>query len=185
MRALSITPDRIIDFWFSPEVAPRWFDSTPELDRRIREAFEPYWQAASRGELDDWAETAEGALALCILLDQFPLNMFRGEAAAFSTEQQAVRVAKAALEAGLDRRLPKAQLTFLYMPLMHSESPSDQELSVSLFEHAGLERNAEFARHHRELIRRFGRFPHRNAILGRNSTPEELAYLASPEAFTG
>ncbi len=185
MPESSISPDRIIDFWFSPEVAPCWFDSTPELDRRIREEFESHWRSANRGELDGWAGTPEGALALCILLDQFPLNMFRGLPEAFSTEQQAVRVAKAAVEEGLDRRLPKAHLAFLYMPLMHSEFLADQDLSVSLFEAAGLENNAKFARHHRELIRRFGRFPHRNAILGRASTPEELAYLASPEAFTG
>lgn len=180
-----ITPEQVVDFWFSPEVSPHWFDSTAELDSRIRRRFESLWLEAAGEGLAGWAVTPLGALALCIVLDQFPLNMYRGTPTAFQTEQQAVTVAKRAVEAGLDRQLPQHQLTFLYMPLMHSESLADQDLSVRLFEAAGLEKNAEFARHHRSLIRRFGRFPHRNAILGRRSTPEEIAYLASPEAFTG
>ena len=181
----SPTPQQIITFWFSPEMTPRWFDSTPALDQQIRQRFEPLLVQAAAGALDHWHETPEGALALCILLDQFPLNMYRGDPASFATEQQAVTVTKAALASGLDERLPDAHKSFLYMPLMHSESLDDQDLSVSLFEKAGLEQNARFARHHRDLIRRFGRFPHRNAILGRSSSPEELEYLSSPEAFQG
>lgn len=180
-----VTPQQIIDFWFSPEVRPRWFDSTPDLDRLIRERFEATLLLAAQGGLEDWAKTASGALGLCILLDQFPLNMYRGEPRSFETEQQAVAVAKAAVEAGLDRALTDSQKAFLYMPLMHSESLEDQALSVQLYEAAGLAQNARFARHHQDLIRRFGRFPHRNAILGRESTADELAYLSSPEAFKG
>jgi uncharacterized protein (DUF924 family) len=180
-----ITPKQILDFWFSPEVAPHWFNSTPELDNQIRTDYQALWEQAAKGELDGWGGTAEGALALCILLDQFPLNMYRGKSQSYSTEQKAVAVAKAALAAGLDKMLPKDRLAFLYMPLMHSESLDDQDLSVSLYEAAGLERNVKFARHHRALIERFGRFPHRNAALGRVSTPEEIRYLDTPEAFTG
>jgi uncharacterized protein (DUF924 family) len=120
-----------------------------------------------------------------IVLDQFPLNMFRGEAQSYSTGEQALEVAADAVARGLDRELEGERLAFLYMPFMHSENPGDQEQSVALFEAAGLEDNLRFARHHRELIRRFGRFPHRNAILGRPSSAEELAYLASKEAFLG
>ncbi len=178
-------PAQIIDFWFAPEIARHWFNSTEALDRMIRQRFEGLWLAASDGHLDKWVETPEGALALCIVLDQLPLNMFRGQPAAFQTEQKAVAITKSCVAAGLDKCLPKDRLAFLYMPLMHSESMADQTLSVQLFEAAGLERNAEFARHHRDIIERFGRFPHRNAILGRQSRPEEVRYLDSPEAFTG
>ena len=179
------TPASIIEFWFSPDMKARWFDSTPAIDREIRERYRSLWEAASRGEIDDWSATAEGALALVIVLDQFPLNMFRGQPDAFRTEQQAVAVAKRAIASGLDKQIPKSQLAFLYMPLMHSESMRDQDMSVELFESAGLGENAKFARHHRGIIERFGRFPHRNAILGRESRADEIAYLQSPEAFTG
>lgn len=180
-----VTPQQIIDFWFSPEVSPHWFDSTPELDRQIQERFESLLELAAQGGLKDWAKTGQGALGLCILLDQFPLNMYRGQRRSFETEQQAVAVAKRSVAGGLDRELTDSQKAFLYMPLMHSESSQDQELSVRLFEAAGLEENARFARHHRDLILKFGRFPHRNAILGRESTEDELAYLSSPQAFKG
>ena len=179
------TPEQLLDFWFSSEVAPYWFRSTPELDDRIRVRYQVLWESAAAGDCDDWMTYPEGALALCILLDQFPLNMFRGKPEAFSSEQKAVAVTKSAVSAQLDKSLPNDRRVFLYMPLMHSESLSDQDLSVRLFEQAGLKQSARFARHHRALIERFGRFPHRNALLGRMSTPEELRYLASPEAFTG
>ena len=179
------SPQKILDFWYAEEMQPRWFASTPELDAAIRQNYESLWCRAVAGELDDWKSTPEGSLALVIVLDQFPLNMFRGQALSFSSEQQAVATARYAVAQGYDQRLPKERRGFLYMPLMHSENPADQDLSVELFEQAGLENNLRFARHHRELIRKYGRFPHRNAILGRKSTPEELAYLASKEAFLG
>ena len=147
--------------------------------------YESVWEQASRGALEDWRGTAEGCLALVIVLDQFPLNMYRGQSSSFITLGRAIDVCQQAVNAELDKQLRANHLAFLYMPLMHSEDPAHQDASVALFEAAGLESNARFARHHRELIRRFGRFPHRNAILGRRSTPEELAYLASKEAFTG
>lgn len=177
--------EAVLAFWFDERVRPRWFDSTPELDEEIRRRFQSLWESAEQGGLDDWAAQPNGALALAIVLDQFPLNMFRGEPRSFATEQAAVRLARRAVREGLDQSLEPQRRVFLYMPLMHSEDPEDQDRSVHLFEASGLEQNARFARHHRELVRRFGRFPHRNAILGRQSTPEEIAYLASDEAFTG
>lgn len=175
----------MLDFWYSEEMQGRWFSSTPALDGAIREKFEALWRMASAGALDGWKATPEGCLALTIVFDQLPLNMFRGKAESFSTEQQAVEIAKYAIGKGYDKRLPAERLAFLYMPLMHSENLADQELSVRLFEAAKLENNLRFAQHHRELIRKYGRFPHRNSILGRNSTPEEIEYLASREAFLG
>ena len=180
-----ITPGEILDFWFSPDMKPRWFSSTAELDRSIRERFEALWRQAAEGRLESWKTTPEGCLALVIVLDQLPLNMFRGQALAFSSEQQAIQATRYALEQGYHRSIPAERLGFLFMPLMHSENLADQDLSVRLFEEAGLESNLYWARHHRELIRRFGRFPHRNAILGRASTPEEIDCLSSKEAFKG
>ena len=180
-----LSPQDILDFWYSAEMQGCWFSSTPALDDAIRDKFEALWRKAAAGELDGWKETPEGCLALTIVLDQLPLNMFRGQAESFSTEQQAVETAKYAIGKGYGRRLPAQRLAFLYMPLMHSENLADQELSVRLFEAAQLESNLRFAQHHRELIRKYGRFPHRNGILGRQSTPEEIEYLASKEAFLG
>lgn len=181
----TITPDDIIDFWYSDEMRPRWFASTPQVDGDIRARFEQVWHSAKTGELAHWRNAPRGCLALAIVLDQFPLNMFRGETRSFSTEQAAVETSKFAIAQGYDREIPVEQRGFLYLPLMHSENLTDQDLSVQMFEQPGLEGNLRWARHHRELVRKFGRFPHRNAILGRESSPEEIAYLASKEAFLG
>lgn len=184
---MSTDPDSqtLLDFWYSAEMRPRWFDSTPALDDLIRDRFDPLWRRAAAGELDHWQATAGGALALVIVLDQLPLNMYRGRPEAFSTEQRAVAVAKQAVANDFDKQIARDRLMFLYMPFMHSEHLADQDLSVQLFAAAGLSDNLRFAEHHRGLVRRFGRFPHRNAILGRESTAEELEYLASPQAFRG
>ncbi len=202
----------VLDFWFAPEVAKHWFASTPALDADIRQRFEPLWRRAAAGECDAWADSAAGALALIIVLDQFPLNMFRGEAAAFSTEQHAVQVTRQALAHNFHLTLSCApgsgdasepppegakpllgrpgerlendqQRLFLFLPLMHSENLNDQDASVELFKAAGME--TRWAEHHRQIVQRFGRFPHRNGSLGRVSTPEEMAYLASDAAFKG
>lgn len=178
-------PQTIERFWFADDMRQAWFRSTPTLDAEIRERFHDVWQHAARGELDDWADTPEGALALVVVLDQFPLNMFRDVPEAFSTEAAALAVARRAVDTGFDQALSPERRAFLYMPFMHSEDLADQERAVALFEAARLSDNLRFARHHREIIRRFGRFPHRNGILGRQSTPEEIAYLASKEAFRG
>ena len=175
----------VLEFWFADGMQERWFRADPDFDAIIRRRFEGLWLDSARGKLDNWTETATGALALVIVLDQFPLNIFRGRPTAFVTEARAIAVSKNAVARGFDQELRREQVAFLYMPLMHSEALEDQERVVVLFEAAGLEGNLRFAQHHRNLVRRFGRFPHRNRILGRSSTTEELAYLASDEAFLG
>ncbi len=181
-----MTPEDVIDYWFSERIRKHWFSSTPEIDREIRDRFKALWEDASAGVLDaSWRNSPTGALALAIVLDQFPLNMFRGKAESFATERLAIDLSKWAVEQGFDRQLPKDRLAFLYMPLMHSEDLADQTLSVALFTQAGLASNAQFAKHHYAIVERFGRFPHRNEILGRESTVDELEYLNSKEAFKG
>lgn len=180
-----MAPQDILDYWYSAQIKSHWFSSTPGLDQEIRDRFEGLWQQAAAGDLESWKETPEGCLALVILLDQMPLNMFRGTPESFSTEQMAVAVALFATERGFDQRLPLEHLPFLFMPLMHSENLSHQNQSVALFAQHGLQDFLKFAHHHRDIVRKFGRFPHRNSILGRESTPDELAYLDSDEAFRG
>jgi len=182
---MNVAPQEIIDYWYSPRLQPHWFNSTREIDREIAERYGALWEEAVGGGLDSWMATPQGCLALTILLDQFPLNMFRGDRRCFSSEAQAIAVAKNGIDNGLDKLIERDHLTFLYMPLMHSEDLEDQENSVKLFRAAGLQENAEFAEHHREIVRRFGRFPHRNEILGRESTEKEVEYLNSNEAFRG
>ncbi|MES9937608.1 MAG: DUF924 family protein [Sedimenticola sp.] len=182
---METSPAEIIDFWFSDRIKKQWFSSTEALDHEIRDRFEALWQQAAAGELDSWTESAMGSVALVIVLDQLPLNMFRNQAISFSTEQKAVQTTLSAIHKDQQQELPVEQLSFLFMPLMHSEDIEMQNLSVTMYRAHGLEQNLKFAEHHRELVRRFGRFPHRNAILGRESTQEEVAYLKSPEAFLG
>lgn len=178
-------PQDIIDFWFADATRKLWFDSTPEFDAELERRFEQTWDRARRGELDDWMQTATGCVALAIVLDQFPLNMFRGSAESYSTEVQAREVARVAIERGFDSGLETAHKAFLYMPFMHSEALEDQQRALRLFDQPGLESNLRFARHHHDIVARFGRFPHRNAVLGRDSTADEIAYLNSKQAFTG
>ena len=179
------TAEALINYWFSEAIRVAWFRSTPELDRQIAERWQHHWELARHHHYDHWNDTPHRALALVILFDQIPLNIFRGDERCFASENQAVAVSYQAIDSGFDQQLSQEQLPFLYMPLMHSESLAHQDRSVKLFEQAGLEGNLRYARHHRELIRRFGRFPHRNKILGRTNTDEEREYLNSAEAFTG
>ena len=179
------TPERVLDFWFSDRVRSRWFDASAAFDEEIRATFGDTYRAAAEGELLDWARSPEGALALVIVLDQFPLNMFRGKPASFAGEAQARRVAAEAIARGFDATLNDEQKGFLYLPFMHSEDLDDQRRSVDLYERAGLEDGLKWARHHLAIVERFGRFPHRNAVLGRESTPEERAYLEQEDAFKG
>lgn len=175
----------VVAFWFAETAQPLWFAATPDFDEQLRARFLETYRAAAAGRLTDWEATPEGALALTIVLDQFPLNLFRGQPESFATEVAARAVADRAISRGFDRTLPPVQRQFLYLPFMHGEALADQERSVRLYQQPGLEEGLRFARHHHDLIARFGRFPHRNAILGRTSTAEERAYLASPEAFHG
>jgi len=175
----------LVDFWFSEAVAKLWFNSTREFDEQLRTEFGDRWQQAKQGELEQWRETAIGSLALVILLDQIPLNIFRGKPASFSTEAQSIAVARAAIGAGFDSELKIRQKAFLYMPFMHSESLQDQLLGLKLYDQPGLEDNFRFSKHHHDIVKRFGRFPHRNEILGRESSQAEIEYLKSRQGFKG
>ena len=175
----------VLKFWFSETTKELWFNSTPDFDHSLRSEYESLWELASIGELKGWQDTPQSTLALVIVLDQFPLNMFRGSAKSFSTESHAIYTSRNAISRGFDKQLSSIELPFLYMPLMHSEKIEDQNFSVKLFRQAGLDNNIRFAEHHRDIIKEFGRFPHRNKILDRDSTAEELEYLASTQAFTG
>jgi uncharacterized protein (DUF924 family) len=130
-------------------------------------------------------QSADGCLALVVVLDQFPLNMFRNTAQSYATEAQSREVARVALEKNFDQALDAERKAFLYMPFMHSESLEDQQLALELFAQPGLENNLRFARHHHDIVAKFGRFPHRNEALGRDSTAAEIEYLNSKQSFTG
>ncbi|MFT5658065.1 MAG: hypothetical protein ACI9KN_001344 [Gammaproteobacteria bacterium] len=175
----------LVDFWFSQQTSQYWFNSTPEFDQQLRESYADLWQQAQLGELDNWRETAIGSLALVILLDQIPLNIFRGKPESFVTEAQSIIVARAAIDKGFDDELTQRQKSFLYMPFMHSENLQDQAFALAVFDQPGLEDNFRFAKHHYALVEQFGRFPHRNEILGRQSSQAEIEYLNSKQAFKG
>ena len=175
----------ILTFWYSDEIRKYWYRSTPEFDAKVHELYLPLWQEAQAGELSHWNEEASSLAALVIVLDQFPLHMFRGRPESFASLSQAIAATRLAVSNGFDRALDQSMLGFLYMPLMHSESLQDQVLSVQLYREAGLTKNLRFAIHHHDLVKEFGRFPHRNSILGRQSTTEELDYLKSKRAFKG
>ncbi|MEM9624641.1 MAG: DUF924 family protein [Pseudomonadota bacterium] len=170
--------EEALDFWFAEETKPRWYDSTEAFDELCRKSFGNLNARAANGELTHWEETADGALALCLLLDQMPRNLFRGTPKAFSTDDQAAAVATRAIEKGLDQELDVERRKFLYLPYMHSERLADQERSIALAKALDDDNMIHHAGEHADIIRRFGRFPHRNSILGRVNTPEEAAFLA-------
>jgi uncharacterized protein (DUF924 family) len=173
-----MNPADITLFW--SEAGPaRWYKKDAAFDAEIRDRFEAAHHGAARGEFADWAATAEGALALLILLDQFPRNLYRGSAHSFAADGLAVRIALAALDAGHDRATPMPMRIFFYMPLEHAEDLGLQSRCCALFEAAGNDEYLRYAVLHRDIIARFGRFPHRNACLGRVSTPEEVEFLAA------
>jgi len=176
-------PRDILDFWFKELSEESWFKADPALDALIRERFEETWRAACAGDLRDWRESKEGALAYVILLDQFPRNMFRGSPRAFATDALALAISQHAIAAGLDLQLTQQQRLFLYMPFQHSEDRAVQVRSIELFTQLGLADNLEYAHRHKDIVDRFGRFPHRNAVLGRQSTTEELQFIATQRGF--
>ena len=153
-----------------------WFAKDADFDRRFRETFLGEHEAAARGELDAWMTTPEGALALLLLLDQFPRNSFRGTPRMYATDAAARRIAAAAIDAGHDRKVPPDLRLFFYLPFGHSEDLADQERCVALCRPLG-QPDAEHSERHRDIVQRFGRFPHRNPILGRKMTPEEQEFL--------
>lgn len=171
----------ILDFWFSEQSRPLWFTRDDAFDRTIAEHFQQDYRRVADGDLSAFPPTPEGALALVILLDQFPRNMFRGDARSFATDAAARATAEGAIKAGFDTGLTGEQRQFLYMPFMHSEDLEDQKHCVRLFMTRGDSGSAlDFAVRHLRIVERFGRFPHRNAVLGRESTAEERAFLEEP-----
>jgi uncharacterized protein (DUF924 family) len=188
---MSLVQD-ILHFWFGqPGSALRgsfrdaWFKKDPAFDDEIRRHFLGPTEAAARGEHDSWQADPEGALALVVALDQFPRNVYRGQAKAFAADPKARQVADSAIARGFDRGLPSCERLFFYLPFEHSETLADQERSVMLFRKLAEDDPARaevipYALRHQEIIQRFGRFPHRNIALGRESTEDEIAFLKEP-----
>jgi uncharacterized protein (DUF924 family) len=195
-----ITPDDVLEFWFGwlfedgsvpEETSARWWTKDPAFDASIRERFGEVLEAAARGELDAWKETPSGVVALVVVLDQLSRNAYRDTPRAFANDARALALAEQADARGDFDTLPPMQAYFLAMPFMHAESLAAQERCILLFRKLAtravsekvkktLEGGADFAERHRVIVERFGRFPHRNAILGRESTAEELAFLQQP-----
>ncbi|NMW25643.1 DUF924 domain-containing protein [Rhodanobacter denitrificans] len=186
------TAQDVLDFWFAEAGTAHWFAADAAFDAQIRARFGAAVEAAANDRLDDWADTPSGWLALLILLDQFPRNLYRHDPRAWAADASAQRVALSGLARSDDRQLPAVQRVFAYLPLEHAEDSALQQRSGELFEalcaevpteqRKQFEEFLDYARRHREVIARFGRFPHRNATLGRASTPEEMLYLAQPGA---
>ncbi|WP_298675067.1 DUF924 family protein [uncultured Lentibacter sp.] len=178
--AMHVSPQEVVSFWLD-EVGPAgWYNSTEALDTGIRNRFFDTWQHGADGHLSDWLANAEGALAYVLLLDQLPRNMFRNEARAFQTDKRALCAAKCAITKGWDFKIAEPERQFFYLPMMHSESLTDQDRCIRLVKERLPETgdsNLLHARAHREVIREFGRFPYRNAALGRSSTAHEQAYM--------
>jgi uncharacterized protein (DUF924 family) len=169
-------PQAVLDFWFDRD-RKDWFEKNPGFDAEIRARFLALHETALAGGLDAWKDAPRSCLALVILLDQFPRNMFRGTARAFAADPQARAAARVIIERGWDHAMSADERMFTYLPFEHSEALEDQELSLKLFEGNP---NYEWAHKHWKIVRRFGRFPHRNAALGRASTPEEAEFLTTP-----
>lgn len=170
----------VLDFWFRELVPADWWSAREAVDALIRARFLGLHASAARAELYAWRRTPRGRLAEVIVLDQFSRNIHRGTPGAFAQDAQALVLAQEAVAAGADAALAPAERAFLYMPYMHSESPAIHALAVALFATPGLEENLDAELRHRAIIERFGRYPHRNAILGRASTPDEIAFLQQP-----
>jgi uncharacterized protein (DUF924 family) len=172
----------VIRFWFEELLPQDWFVRNDATDRQIRERFLPLYEELSEHAVLS-PVTARQALSTVIVLDQFPRNLFRGSSRAFATDGLALSIAQQAITAGLDRELTAQQRVFLYMPFQHAEDREIQARSVELFASTGMEQPLDYARRHKEVIDRFGRFPHRNAALGRDSTPEEREFMNHHPGF--
>jgi uncharacterized protein (DUF924 family) len=178
-----VTPSELLDFWFSQN-RKAWFEKNPAFDEQIRGRFLALFGQALRGELNPWRREPAGCLALVILLDQFPRNMFRGSAKAFEGDSLARDAARIILDNEWDKSMTLDQRMFAYLPFEHSESMADQERCLALMKEIAVSPDTadlpKWAEAHLVIIRRFGRFPHRNAALGRASTPEETEFLKQP-----
>jgi uncharacterized protein (DUF924 family) len=180
---MTASASEIVSFW--REAGPdRWFVKDARFDKEIVDRFLGAHEAAAAGKLSEWEQTAQGTLALLILLDQFPRNMFRGEARAFATDALARAVAAGGIVRGFDAQVPAEMRGFFYLPFEHSEDLADQERSIAFYKASGDADGLKWAEIHAEIIRRFGRFPHRNAVLGRATTAKERAFLDS-DGFAG
>ncbi|NNE82684.1 MAG: DUF924 domain-containing protein [Alphaproteobacteria bacterium] len=183
---MTISPDDVLNFWFVENGREQWFGKAPEFDAEIERRFSELCHQARDGKLERWVEDPRSCLALVILIDQFSRNLFRDSPLAWSADVHGLAVAKLAVDKGFDFNLTAPEKAFLFLPLMHSEDLADQDRCVALIEpmvEGGdefIQANYDSALRHREIIARFGRFPHRNAVLGRESTAEELAFLEEP-----
>jgi len=176
MTAKATRPEDVLAFWRAAG-PDKWFNKDCAFDAEVSSRFFDTWQAAADGRLAAWEDTPERALALVLILDQFPRNMFRGGARSYATDALARAVAERALARGFDRQIPEIERQFFFLPFMHSENAADQERCLALAEGYGDEEFRKYAQLHLDIIRRFGRFPHRNPALGRPTTAEERAFL--------
>ena len=174
--AREAAPADILQFWREAG-RDRWYKRDDAFDAEVRRRYLGLWRKAVAGELSSWEASDDGALALTIVLDQFPRNLFRDHAMTYASDRMARDVAARAIDRGVDKRIDAGLLEFLYLPFMHSEHLPDQLRCIELFAATANTENQEYAVHHADIIRRFGRFPHRNRILGRETTPEEQAFL--------
>ena len=174
----------VLHFWFKETKPQQWFQKNDQFDEQIKERFESVYGLARDGLCDDWKRSPEGCVALCVVLDQFPRNMYRGTPDMFATDLKALLVAKHAIANGFEQLVKPEERRFLYLPYEHSENLADQKKSVELFEKMKNEDplGHDYAVRHMDVIEKYGRFPHRNEILGRDSSPEEEEYLAQPGA---
>lgn len=177
------SPQDVRDFWFSAEMEPYWFEKSDDIDNQIIQLFGSTYEAAHGERLNHWMNGPEDALALMITLDQFPRNMFRGSGRSFESNDIVLKHARAAIVQGFDQKTDAKARQFFYLPFMHSEDLADQERSVKLYEALGDENSLRFAIVHRDIVAQFGRFPHRNAVLGRENTPEETEFLKTHKGF--
>ncbi len=176
-------PESILVFWFKELEPKQWFEKDLSLDHHIKERFADFHTAAAAGELYNWRRTVHGRLAEIIILDQFSRNIYRDKPESFASDPMALVLAQEAVAHGFDTKLTKStEKCFLYMPYMHSESEAIHEVALDLFNQPGLENNHDYEIKHKRIIDRFGRYPHRNDILGRTSTPDEIAFLKEPNS---
>ncbi|QUX97342.1 DUF924 domain-containing protein [Marinomonas sp. CT5] len=173
---------RVLDFWFNDIEPKQWFQKDTDFDNKILTRFGKLHRQAVQGELSSWRYSAKSALAEIIVLDQFSRNIYRDQPESFAADPMALALAQVAIFKGFDQALTQTERSFLYMPFMHSESAVIHEEAVKLFRDLGIVNNLDFELKHKKIVDRFGRYPHRNAILGRTSTPEELAFLAGPNS---
>lgn len=180
--AMPISAEDVLGFWFTECSEEDWFKKSDAFDAALHDRFAAVHEAAAAGRLDGWAQTPDGRLALILLLDQMSRNLFRGSAKAFAQDPAALALARQAIAEGDHVGTSRERRLFLYLPFEHSENPADQAMCMTLFATLGDDELTEFARRHKVIVDRFGRFPHRNEAMGRQSTEEELAFLQEPNS---